>query len=1120
MSIHSQQTKRRVIVVIGMHRSGTSLAIRALKSLGVALGDNLAIAAAPDNAKGHWEDQDVIELNEQVLSSLALQWDLVGAKDEALMGAPSLDPLVAQAQALLREKTAKHSIWAFKDPRTARLWPFWRRVLLEEDHFQTSFVWSVRHPWAVAQSLARRDGFDSLKSHLLWLNHNLNLFDDLIANRHVLLDYDRMLDQPRREVARIADALSLEPANENAVSEFIGQFLDASLNHFGLPKEKPLRTGVELVADRAYKALRGLAEGGSDLNAAFLAEWREVRQQAATFAEISPRVDASTIIASSRRGLEVQLAQLTESSATDLNNLREQAAETHAASVAGLANLQRQVAETHAASVAGLANLQQQVAETLREQFAEGSRRIDETHAASVAGLANLHWQVAETLREQFAEGSRRIDEIRGHLLRVEEDMATLVEQLNRERYTVFRPLLRRTYRFGVAVAMRLPAPVRRQLQRLKRRLLPRSVALKGAISRPAQETSVDTEPLLDFGQPSPGCHDILVCPVIDWHFRFQRPQHLAKLLAERGHRVFYLSTKFRSATIPGFKILESPAPNVFLVQLCLPGKQPDIYQEVLRNPQRERLLAAVDELTTVGKFAGLVALIDLPFWKPLAEALPGALVVYDCMDHHAGFSSNSPKMIQEEERLLKFADLVVTSSARLSEIVGQSAENMLIRNAAEIERFGKAPEQLAYPSERPVVGYLGAIADWFDMDLIISAAQLFPDWDFVLVGDTAFCDSSKAKKISNIKLIGEVPYADAASWVHSFDVALIPFKLTELTLCTSPVKVYEYLAAGKPVVATALPELQFMGNWVQVAKNADQFMQHLEAAMMESSDQKRAALRAEWARQHDWTARVDQLENAIEAAFPKVSVVVLTYNNLPFTQACLHSLETNTHYPNWELVLVDNASTDGTQDFLAEYAASNSHVKLVQNDENLGFAAGNNRGLEAADGKMLIILNNDTYVTPGWLLDLTRHLRKDPDLGLVGPVTNNIGNEAKIDIQYKDMQEMQKAARAYTSNRAGEQLNLPVVAFFCVAMPRSVYEKVGDLDERFGLGFFEDDDYCQRVREAGFRIAVAEDVFIHHHLSVTFAQMAEGSRQALFERNKAIYEEKWGPWKPHRYRE
>ena len=1121
MGHSSQAPKSRVIAVIGMHRSGTSLATRALHALGVALGDNLAVEPAPDNAKGHWEDRDVIQLNKQVLSALALQWDLVGTNDEALMGAAGLTPLVERGQALLQAKTAKHPIWAFKDPRTARLWPFWRRVLLEENHFHISFVWVIRHPWAVAQSLARRDGFGSLKSHLLWLNHNLNPFEDITANQHVLLDYDRLLSQPRREITRIGEALALQPADGSAVDAFINDFLDTGLKHFDQPGAESLRTGAERVADQTYGALRNLAENETSLtDSAFLAEWRDIRQEAAMFAAISPLVDASSISESSRRELEGQLAQLAESSATALNSLRDQVREDGAA---GLDGLQRQVAETlreqFDESSRRIGQVREDVAETLREQFDESGRRIAQVREDAAAGLDNLQRQVAETLREQFEVTGRRIDETREHLLRVEADMAVVIEQLDRERYTVFKPLLRRAYRLGAAVAMRLPGPVRRLLQRLKRLVLPRSVALRVTAGRPLPATDADAETVPDLGQPSAQRHDILVCPVIDWHFRFQRPQHLAKLLAERGHRVFYLSTRFGNAAVPGFRVLEQPAPNVFLVQLCIPGRQPVIYEDLLSDSTRERMVAAVGQLTAAGGLSNLVALVNLPFWRPLAEALPGALVVYDCMDHHAGFSSNSPAMLQEEERLLKSADLVITTSARLSGIVGQSAANVLIRNAAEIERFSTAPERLAYPSERPVAGYLGAIADWFDMDLVIAAAKRFQDWDFVLVGDTAFCDLSKAKKISNIKLIGEVPYADAANWVHSFDVALIPFQLTELTLCTSPVKVYEYLAAGKPVVATALPELQLMGDWVQVAENADQFTQHLGTAMMESDDRQRAAQRAEWVRQHDWKARVDQLEKAIETAFPKVSVIVLTYNNLSFTQACLHSLEANTHYPDWELVLVDNGSTDGTKDFLGGYAANNPRAKLVQNDENLGFAAGNNRGLEAADGEMLVILNNDTYVTPGWLLDLTRHLRRDPHLGLVGPVTNNIGNEAKIDIQYADMQEMQNAARAYTSSRAGERLDLPVIAFFCAAMPRTVYETVGGLEERFGLGFFEDDDYCQRVRKAGFQVAVAEDVFIHHHLSASFEQLDEDSRQALFERNKAIYEEKWGPWKPHRYR-
>ena len=100
-----------------------------------------------------------------------------------------------------------------------------------------------------------------------------------------------------------------------------------------------------------------------------------------------------------------------------------------------------------------------------------------------------------------------------------------------------------------------------------------------------------------------------------------------------------------------------------------------------------------------------------------------------------------------------------------------------------------------------------------------------------------------------------------------------------------------------------------------------------------------------------------------------------------------------------------------------------------------------------------------------------------------------------------------------------GELFPLRTAAFFCVAMRREVFEAVGDLDEAFGIGFFEDDDYCRRIEAKGWRIACAEDVFVHHHLSGTFNKVPSAARQALFERNKAIYEAKWGAWIPHSYR-
>jgi len=123
----------------------------------------------------------------------------------------------------------------------------------------------------------------------------------------------------------------------------------------------------------------------------------------------------------------------------------------------------------------------------------------------------------------------------------------------------------------------------------------------------------------------------------------------------------------------------------------------------------------------------------------------------------------------------------------------------------------------------------------------------------------------------------------------------------------------------------------------------------------------------------------------------------VVTYNNLSLTRLCLESIIRNTDYPNYEVIVVDNDSSDKTPEYLRQMAAQHSQIRILLNTENRGFASANNQGLELSDGERLVLLNNDTVVPPGWLTRLLRHL-DDPGIGLVGPVTNFTGNEAKVE--------------------------------------------------------------------------------------------------------------------------
>jgi GT2 family glycosyltransferase len=182
-----------------------------------------------------------------------------------------------------------------------------------------------------------------------------------------------------------------------------------------------------------------------------------------------------------------------------------------------------------------------------------------------------------------------------------------------------------------------------------------------------------------------------------------------------------------------------------------------------------------------------------------------------------------------------------------------------------------------------------------------------------------------------------------------------------------------------------------------------------------------------------------------------------------------------------------------------------------------LGFAAGNNIGIQRASGDVVILLNNDTEVTNGWLWRSLKHLQNDSMLGLLGPSTDNCGNEARISLLRNDATWRRQILYRF-SFRKLQRFQNKTVAFFCVFIKREVIEKVGLLDEAFGRGYFEDDDYCRRVEQEGYTVAISRDIFVHHEMGASFNEIEDESRKKLFEANRAVYEKKWGPWKPHKY--
>lgn len=161
--------------------------------------------------------------------------------------------------------------------------------------------------------------------------------------------------------------------------------------------------------------------------------------------------------------------------------------------------------------------------------------------------------------------------------------------------------------------------------------------------------------------------------------------------------------------------------------------------------------------------------------------------------------------------------------------------------------------------------------------------------------------------------------------------------------------------------------------------------------------------------------------------------------------------------------------------------------------------------------------MNNDTVVSRGWLKGLTAVFERDMQIGLVGPVSNAVGNEQRIDIASEGLAEILEEGRRWSTMSRGGIFETDMLSFFCVATRRDVIERVGLLDEAFGLGYYEDDDYCIRTRKAGYRLVCAEDVFVCHSGGGSFSK---GSSQNLISNNKKLLEDKLGvAYQPRHWR-
>ncbi len=259
-----------------------------------------------------------------------------------------------------------------------------------------------------------------------------------------------------------------------------------------------------------------------------------------------------------------------------------------------------------------------------------------------------------------------------------------------------------------------------------------------------------------------------------------------------------------------------------------------------------------------------------VPASAEVAGTLGEKTLVYHCVDEFSEFTGTDKAGILDlERRLMEKSDCVIVSADVLYRNKRRhNPKTFLVTHGVDVHHFRKAcdprtviPEDIGR-RPKPVIGFFGLIADWVDLDLVRFLAASRPEWSFVLIGK-AVTDLRAVGALPNVALLGPKPYAALPAYAKAFDVAILPFVLNELTIAANPLKLREYLAAGLPVVSSAIPEAERLKTVLRLARNPDEFLNEIQGII----DSRQTGPQLSISQQMDgesWDAKVEELSRIL----------------------------------------------------------------------------------------------------------------------------------------------------------------------------------------------------------------------------------------------------------------
>jgi glycosyltransferase involved in cell wall biosynthesis len=359
---------------------------------------------------------------------------------------------------------------------------------------------------------------------------------------------------------------------------------------------------------------------------------------------------------------------------------------------------------------------------------------------------------------------------------------------------------------------------------------------------------------------------DIFFLSGNEWELRTQRPQQLAAALVREGCTVHFCAPSSCPSSVTGWRVTKKMRR---LWHARFFSKKMYRLKDIDSPHNYEGFTESFKKYVEAARQGrDALILVQQPVWMVHLRALDGQLpIFYDCIDDHSDFP-NAPKATKSlEKELVECSSGIIYTSNNLSRLNPDYPEEktLILRNACEYEHFIRkypfSPDHPgpARPCKPKVIGYHGALGEWFDSDLIAQVALAFPEHTVRLVGASIPAVRERLGGVRNIELVGEVDYKRLPAYVHTFDIGLLPFRIQPLTLGINPVKIYEYLAAGLPVVAVPLPEMAQFGDLVRTGQG-EAFIKAVREELTSEPSQGTFAARQAFARKETWDTRAKAL--------------------------------------------------------------------------------------------------------------------------------------------------------------------------------------------------------------------------------------------------------------------